>query len=169
MMRGKQRDERSPDRGPVRRRDARGASAVEFAIVVIPLLYLVFGVISYGYMLSFRQAISQGAAEGARAAAIAPVGLTSAELKTRARDAVNDALGSYDVACTSAERLVRNGNDAGSCVISDRKTCTSGTANAMCVQVALDYTYSSDSLLPDVGFGYVLPDHLAYTSEVQVS
>jgi Flp pilus assembly protein TadG len=55
-----------------RHRAEGGAAAVEFALVAPLLLLLVFGVISYGYMLSFRQALSQGAAEGARAAAVSP-------------------------------------------------------------------------------------------------
>ncbi len=50
---------------PARRE--RGAAAVEFALVVPLLLTLVFGIISYGYLLSFRQSLSQAAAEGARA------------------------------------------------------------------------------------------------------
>ena len=51
-------------------RGDRGAAAVEFALISPMLLLLVFGIVTYGYMLSFRQAIGQGAAEGARAAAV---------------------------------------------------------------------------------------------------
>ena len=51
-----------------RRADARGergAVAVEFALVLPLVLVLLFGIIGYGFMLSFRQGISQAAAEGA--------------------------------------------------------------------------------------------------------
>ena len=80
-----------------RERGERGAAAVEFALVVPLLLMLVFGIIQYGYILSFRQALSQGAAEGARAAAVAPSSLTTAQKQTAATNAVQQALGSYGV------------------------------------------------------------------------
>ena len=40
---------------------------------------------------------------------------------------------------------------------------------AQCVKVSLNYTYGDDSLLPDVGYGYVMPDNLSFSSEVRVS
>ena len=43
------------------RKDERGAVLVEFALIVPVLLALVFGIISYGYMLSYRQGLSQAA------------------------------------------------------------------------------------------------------------
>ncbi|HEV7536839.1 MAG TPA: TadE/TadG family type IV pilus assembly protein, partial [Acidimicrobiia bacterium] len=48
----------------------RGAVLVEFAISAVLLLTLLFGIISYGYVLSFKQGITQAAAEGARAGAV---------------------------------------------------------------------------------------------------
>lgn len=48
----------------------RGAAAVEFALILPVLLLIVFGIINFGFMLSARQAVSQAAAEGARAAAV---------------------------------------------------------------------------------------------------
>ncbi len=147
----------------------RGAAAVEFALVAPLILFLLFAVIGYGYMLSFRQAISQAAAEGARAAAVAPAALTDAEVKTRAITAINDALGSYDVTCTSAGLLMRGTSTAGTCVVSAPQTCTTSTVGAKCVKVTLDYTYSDDSLLPSPGLGILLPDHLNYSTEAQVS
>ena len=155
-----------------RRLPERGAAAVEFALVVIPLLYLVFGVISYGYMLSFRQSISQATAEGARSAAVTPGGISNPDLLTRAQNAINDSLSSYGVKCASTAgasgSLTHNGTPAGTCTINPPATCTGSTTDK-CVKVTLDYTYSDDSLLPDVGYGYVLPDHLKYSSEVRVS
>jgi Flp pilus assembly protein TadG len=157
--RGRRRPE-SPDRGAV---------AVEFALVAPLVLFLLFAVIGYGYMLSFRQAISQAAAEGARAAAVAPAGLTVDDVKARARTAINDALGSYGITCTSAGVLKKGTADAGTCTVSSPQTCTTSTIGAKCVKVTLDYTYKDDSLLPSPGLGIVLPEHLNYSSEVQVS
>lgn len=155
-----------------RRRDHGGAAAVEFALVVVPLLYLVFGIISYGYMLSFRQALSQAAAEGARAAAVTPGGIANATLVTRAKNAINDSLGSYGVTCDltsgAADSLKHGTVGAGSCLITAPQPCT-GAIGDTCVKVTLDYTYRDDALIPTIGFGVVLPGHLTYTSEVRVS
>ncbi len=153
-----------------RRREESGAAAVEFALLAPFLIFLLFAIIGYGYMLSFRQALSQAAAEGSRSAAVAPSALTPAEKITRARTAVNDSLGSYGVTCTADGRLVRGGQPAGTCVVTVPQTCTTSTIGAACARVALDYTYRDDSLLPAFpGLGIVLPQHLAYSTESQVS
>ena len=52
-----------------RARQERGAVFAEFVIVLPFFLLLIFGMISYGTMFSFRQTLSQAATEGARAAA----------------------------------------------------------------------------------------------------
>lgn len=52
------------------RGDDRGASAVEFAIISIPLLTLVYGGIAFGFTLNAQETATQLAREGARAAAI---------------------------------------------------------------------------------------------------
>src|SRR3954471_22991764 len=104
-----------------RRRAEGGAAAVEFALVAPLLLLLVFGVISYGYMLSFRQALSQGAAEGARAAAVSPYPDAS-DKETAALDAINDALDvdAYGVTCTGVAAnspLKKDGVTVGTCSV----------------------------------------------------
>lgn len=158
--------------GP-RRRPERGAAAVEFALIVPILLTLVFGVISYGYMLSFRQALSQSAAESARAAAITPGGISNPDLLARARRAVGESLGSYGVACSASQTLTRGSTTVGTCKVELTATCSTGSTApdpaTRCVRVTLDYQYRDHSLLPDVGFGYVMPRNLSYVSEVQVA
>lgn len=47
-------------------RDTEGASAVEFALVAIPLLMLIFGTIEYGRLMWTRQALQESATSGAR-------------------------------------------------------------------------------------------------------
>ncbi|QDH11034.1 hypothetical protein FE634_21915 [Nocardioides dongxiaopingii] len=145
-------------------RGDRGAAAVEFALVVVPLLYLVFGVIEYGYMLSVRQAISQAAAEGARAAA---VGGPEVEPRQAARDAITDALSNYDLTCDDDGTLRegRDGPEVGDCTVGEQATCASGTVDAECVAIRLAYDYEP---LVGLGYGYLLPDQLTYTTSVQV-
>jgi Flp pilus assembly protein TadG len=47
-------------------RDRRGATAVEFAAVLGPLLILIFGVFEYGRLLWTREALQETATAGAR-------------------------------------------------------------------------------------------------------
>lgn len=149
-------------------RDDRGAAALEFALILPILVVLVFGVIAFGYMLSFRQAMSQAAAEGGRAAAVKPAGTTNADRLTAARAAINDALDSYDVECTSGGGLTHAGGPSGTCTIAIG-ACSSGPAGAQCAKVTLDYPYSDNALIPGLGINAVLPDDLVYSSEVRVS
>lgn len=144
--------------------DERGAAAVEFALVLPLLLLLVFGIISFGYMLSFRQGISQSAAEGARAAAVAQV---ESDRVPKARAAVNQALDSYGVTC-SGSSLVRGGQTVGTCTIGVA-TCTGEASTVRCVTVTLDYDYDRFPLLPVPGVGLVVPDRLKYAAVARVS
>ena len=77
-----------------RRHDQRGSALVEFAIASVILLVLLFGIIEYGYVLSFKQGLTQAAAEGARAGA---VGTDSAGIAT----AVNKAVGAFKQTCNT--------------------------------------------------------------------
>ena len=49
----------------------RGAAAVEFALVALPLLLLLIGLIDYGWMFLKAQQITQAARAGARTAIVA--------------------------------------------------------------------------------------------------
>lgn len=145
----------------------RGAAVVEFALVVPLLLSLVFGIISFGYMLSFRQALSQGAAEGARAAAVAPPLVSAGDKTLRALHAVNEALQSYGVTCVGTQ-LLREGQVVGSCDPTVA-ACVNDAAR-QCVSVRLTYDYRDHPLLPSVpGLGFSLPESLSYTAVAEVS
>ena len=138
------------------RRHERGASAVEFALIVPMLILLVFGIISYGYMLSFRQGMSQGASEGARAGAVWAAAYKTTQDSARiaaATTQVNNALGSYGVSCTSGA------------------TCTitiGACGTAKCVTVTVSYPYESKPLTPSFPL-IPLPETLSYTATARVS
>ena len=141
---------------------------MEFALVVPLLIFLLFAIISYGYMLSFRQAISQGAAEGARAAAVAPAGYTTAKKTAAARAAVDEALKSYGVTCSGTD-LLKDG-DVGSCAIWIGACPAPSTKQ--CVSVTLDYEYRDHALVPGLslpGLDLVMPSNLRYTAVAEVS
>ena len=86
----------------------RGAQAVEFALISIPLLYLLYGAISFGFMLNAQETASQLAREGARALAICGTGGGCSGTATSKVDAVRpkgftvDWTASKIIPCTSA-------------------------------------------------------------------
>lgn len=64
----------------------RGAAAVEFALVLGPLLLIVLGTIDWGYYFYVREVVTNAAREGARAGSIA---LPPANPQTAARSAAD--------------------------------------------------------------------------------
>jgi Flp pilus assembly protein TadG len=52
-------------------RRERGAAAVEFALVLIPLVIILFGAIEFGVLLYDRQVVTNASREGARAGIVA--------------------------------------------------------------------------------------------------
>ena len=140
-----------------RSRDQRGAAVVEFAIASVVLLMLLFGIISYGYALSFKQGLTQAAAEGARAAAVASTGTAA----TAAANAVIPALGAFNKSCSSPGMDCSYQTDAAA------TGCASGTS---CMRVQVTYNYKDYPLLPKLpGLGLLLPDTLKSTSITQVN
>jgi Flp pilus assembly protein TadG len=57
---------------PLRRDAQSGSAAVEFALVLVPLLLALLGTIDWGYHLYIRETIVNAAREGARAGSIDP-------------------------------------------------------------------------------------------------
>lgn len=154
-MRGKGRSagtarQRSMGSRLLRARPDEGAAAVEFAIIMVPLLVLLFGILGYGYMLSFRQSVTQAAAEGARAAAVAPA---SADRDAVAFDSIEATL---EGTCTDDADYLR-------CSTSVPESCDA------CLSVTVVYDYLADPSKPVFpGLGLVMPDDLRHTATVQV-
>lgn len=134
------------------RRSEDGAAAVEFALVLIPLCLILFGIISYGYMLSVRQALTQAAAEGARAAAVAQGGDDAAT--AAARSAVERSMDGFGLDCGSAGMT---------CTASPPATC----GDAQCVTVTVSYQYDDNEPLqiPMIP----MPKTLSFTSTAEVN
>lgn len=145
------------------RRAERGAAAVETALVLtFVVLPVVFAIISYAYMLSFRQTVSQSAAEGARAAAVAPSSTSTADRITAAQNAVNQAMSSTPGAMTCGTKNL-------TCTITKVANCGDGSSHD-CMQVTVSYPYRDHSLLPSVpGLGFVLPSTISYTAVAETS
>lgn len=148
-------------RGMRARRDEHGAAAVETAIclcfIVLPLT---FAVISYAFLLSFRQSMSQAAAEGARSAAVALSSTDDATRMSRARTSVSNALGGLVGGHTCGDgKLV--------CTVSFA-TCAGSTAR--CATVRVEYPYRSNPLVPSVPLlGFTLPQTVHYQAVAEIS
>jgi len=139
----------------------RGAAMVEFAFVLVPLCLLVFGIISFGVILSFRQTMTQAAAEGARAAAAAPRDLAVA----RAQAATQQAMGAYDRQCNAGTGVTCT------FAIADCDGTTDGNdpAVADCMTVEIRYDQAGHPLLPQVPLlSLALPHEVVTRSVVQV-
>lgn len=129
------------------RRTDRGAAAVEFALVLPILAALVFGIINFGYVLTIRQAASQAADEGARAAAVA-----QSDPSTKGMDAIQSALGEQNLACTS-----------GGCSVKTSPCTNDSTATCAVAVVSVN----AAPLIP--GFGFGLPNTLTYSASAKVN
>ena len=149
--------------GSRRRRDERGAAVVEFAIASVLLLVLLFGIIEFGYVLSFKQGLTQAAAEGARVGA---VGGDSAAIAA----AVSKATGAFNKTCNTGGLTCKD--DQGRWTSStptpgpSPSTCGSYT----CITIEVSYDWKNYPLLPKFpGLGLILPDTLKSKSVARVS
>lgn len=146
-----------------RERNQRGAAVVETALCLCFLvLPIVFATIGYAYMLAFRQTVSQSAAEGARAAAVAPSGTATEERQAAAYQAV-------DASMSTGVGGLKCGENHLTCTASLVANCGDGTSGN-CMKVTVSYPYRDHSLLPTIpGLGFVLPKQLSYSAMAQVS
>ena len=83
--------------------DERGTAAIEFAIVLVFLLSVLFGIIAFGFQFATHIALSYAVSEGGRAAV---AGLTSDERQELASDAVNRVLTSFSPLIDPTEATV---------------------------------------------------------------
>ncbi len=128
----------------LRGRGEDGAALVEFALVAVLLFTLLFGIIQFGLILSFKQDVTRAAAEGARAGAVAvPTGTeTFAEAAetaavTATEEAVEGIGGSFD-----GEGCSRAGM---TCNVLPPAPCAEDPTH-LCVTVELVYDYDDNPL-----------------------
>lgn len=177
--------ERGTRAAPRRLGDDCGAALVEFTIIAGLLLLLVFGIINFGLILSFKQDVTRAAAEGARAGAIALPSSTYGTNDPRrlaAQQATEEAVQGFDKTC---------GVDGMDCRVSvhdcddpipdtDGYHASDPTANVQpgntpnvqqdCVTVELVYDYENNPLLvPLPLISPFLPDRVAAKSVARLN
>jgi Flp pilus assembly protein TadG len=87
---------------PRRLRGEEGTALVEFTFVSVLLLTLVFGIINFGLILSFKQDMTRAAAEGARSGAVAlpsTVYGTNDPRRLAAQTATEQSVGGFNKTC----------------------------------------------------------------------
>ena len=122
---------------PPRAHGDQGAALVEFAFVSVLLFSIVFGIIHYGLILSFKQDVTRAAAEGARAGAVA-FPADPADVEAAAQSALDDAVESFGGSTWSSQGC---GRDGMTCIVR-ADACTNGPGQ--CVYVELYYDYNGD-------------------------
>jgi Flp pilus assembly protein TadG len=152
--------------GPAQPRRARGddgAALLEFALVAVLLFTLIFGIIQYGFMLSFKQDMTRSAAEGARAGAIAfPVG----DALAAAQEATMDAAEQTGKSCSTTNGVDSDG-DGLSCSVTVTP-CVTSTGN--CVNVELKYDQDGHPLVGAIPLlSQLPPDTLTSKSVARVN
>ena len=95
--------------------DRRGASAVEFAIVMPVYLMMLLGIFAYGSYLALVHGIQQITAEAARASV---AGLNDSERLSLARDTIRTSIGSYPFIQSDELTLASAATDAATGVFS---------------------------------------------------
>lgn len=140
-----------------------GTAVVELALIIVPLCLLLFGIIVYGYLMSFRQNMTAAAAEGARAGAVAVPDPGYATAIAHARAATNKALGSFGQACD-------NGKTSCTIVVDNAGTGVCTTSPVPCIKVTVTYDYAGHPLLPDIPLvSNVLPSNFVSSSSAQLN
>lgn len=141
-----------------RARSERGAALVEMAIVVGLLALFLFGIITFGVTLSFRQSLTQAGNEAARAAAVAPREL-AVERARAAADRVADA---WDASC--------DGQGGLTCSFVIAPCPVGGGAVAECMTVELRHDLEGHPRVPSLPVvASALPDELVVTVVVEVN
>lgn len=132
------------ERAPAGRGGDAGTAILEFTFVAVLLLTIVFGIINFGLILSFKQDVTRAAAEGARAGAVA---FPATDAWTDANTATNEAVDSFDRTCGGGDGMTCyvNVHDCTTPVAANTPSNPAGTGD--CVTVELVYDYDSYPLL----------------------
>lgn len=156
-------------RRSLRWRDQKGAAAVEFALVILPLVFVLYGLIAFGMMLALKQSVTSAAAEGARSVVGVTDDTTTAaderleKAKTTVAARLNWLGGNYDPSDVKVSWY-----DPGSL------TCNYAAAPVtppapVTVCVKITYPYGTRPLVPLApGLGLVTPETLGSEARVQV-
>jgi len=100
----------------LRRWRDRGAAAVEFALVVGPLVLLIFGSIEFGLYVQARTMTENAAREGVRLGSlVGSTGITPAQVQAQVKAAALNALGTVGITNRDAQVTCTKPDGVSSC------------------------------------------------------
>lgn len=157
-----------------RQNDEEGAELVEFAMIVLLLITLLYGILFFGLALGAKVTITQASADGARS------GIVAATPTLAVSDAQNQSLDDLawmagSLTCSTSGIACQNAASATCpsadivCVNAYEVTATS-TCSATCLIVDLTYNYANEPIIPGApGLGIITPKTISSISTLQVS
>jgi Flp pilus assembly protein TadG len=141
---------------------------IEFAIVVVLLITLLYGIITYGLILAAQATITQAAADAARAGIV-----TSTPVATAESQACTD-IGWMNKTC-GAPATYNNTtctfspNPADAITAYACQMACPSNVNAQCLKLSVTYNYTSNPLFPELpGLGVITPSTLSSTNVLQI-
>jgi len=143
---------------------------VEFAVVVVLLIALLYGIITYGLILAAQATVTQAAADATRAGIVS----STTAVATAEAQACND-IGWMNKTCgtpttynTTSCTFSPNPADAIT-AFACQMACPSN-ANNTCLKVTVTYNNSSAPLFPVMpGLGVITPSTISSTNILQLS
>ena len=148
-----------------------GAALVEFTFISILLLLLVFGIINFGLILSFKQDMTRAAAEGARAGAVALAGEAEADAYDETDRAVRQFSDRFKaLGCKTPGMQDSLGATDCDVQVLDCGASTNDPAIPDCVTVTLTYDYDAEPLLTPIPLlSNILPNEIKAASVAKVN
>ena len=144
-----------------------GAALVEFTFVAVLLLTIVFGIINFGLILSFKQDMTRAAAEGARAGAVA---FPASGAWDAAKGATYEAVDGFNRQCNSGDGMACNVNLHPCATPVAPKTVSNPASTGDCVTVELIYDYANHPLLAKLPLiSALLPDTIRDSSVARLN
>jgi Flp pilus assembly protein TadG len=143
-----------------RQNDETGAELIEFALVVVILIALVYGIVFYGLVLGAKVTMTQASADGARAGIV--YSTPSSAISHAEAQASTDVAWMGKGACNPSGTVI-------TCVATE-SSCVGNTTNT-CLTVTVTYNnYATNPLIPEApGLGVFTPNNIVSTATDQVT
>jgi Flp pilus assembly protein TadG len=128
---------------------------IEFAIVVVLLITLLYGIISYGLILAAQATVTQAAADAARSGVVTTTPVSTAE-----------AQAGTDLGWMNKGACAHSGT-AITCNATQIACPSNG--NQQCLKVVVSYDYADNPLFPELpGLNIITPSVISSTNVVQI-
>ncbi len=144
-----------PKRRGRRHRGERGSELIDFAIVVVLLITLLYGVLTYGVILAAQSTINKAAADAAHSGIITTTPVVTAEAQAGSDVSWMDK----GICGTSGTTITCNAVEI---------PCPSNS-NQHCLKVTVSYNYRSNPLFFELpGVSVITPSTISSTNVVQI-